>query len=80
MAKPIQRSCRSCVYWDKPAGQKAIAGKYHPCTAPLPAVVNLPDSVTAVWGMRQMIREQRAQMERDEGKNCPTWAELGRKP
>jgi hypothetical protein len=65
-----KRSCRTCVYWDKPAGARAMADKAYSCSAPLPALV-LPDSVTQYYAFK--INLGRRWMTREEGTSCPTW-------
>lgn len=76
MTKAKQQSCRSCAFWNKPTGVRALAGKHYECTAPLP-IPNLPASVTTMFSfvelMAQAARGGRAKMNPTQGKNCPCW-------
>lgn len=66
------RSCRTCVYWDKPLGKRAMAAHAYACVAPLPAVA-LPDCLAMTW-LRIKDPINRRYMERDDGKSCPAWS------
>lgn len=66
MGKPVQ-SCRTCGYWGKPRGERALADYHYPCLAPMPSRKDFPASVFGTLDQRPM--------ERDEGKECPVWTD-----
>ena len=64
--KVVQQSCRTCAFWGKPAGVRALADYIYPCTAPVAHIMAaLPASIQRFGDRRHM--------ERDEGKTCPCW-------
>jgi hypothetical protein len=69
--KAKDRCCRTCMYWAKPPGQRAVSGRVFECTAPIPDA-KWPESITAHWRVKEWT-QNRKYMGRDEGKNCPCW-------
>ncbi len=69
MATP--KKCGTCRYWKN---MLVLAGKVPDrraigdCIAPLPSTPVLPESV--------VLYVTRGEMEREQGKKCPTWAAL----
>lgn len=66
-----KQSCRTCVYWDKPAKDRALSGRVYPCSAPMPPL-KIPDSVRNFHSFTPT--PFRKFMERDEGTSCACWS------
>lgn len=76
MTKPV-RSCRTCIYWEKPASIPATSGRMFACSAPLP-VLAFPDCITKHYSFRDLL--PRSYMERDDGKRCAAWSDTIPRP
>jgi hypothetical protein len=60
------KSCRTCIYWDKPASSRALADRWYGCRAPRPDLSQiLPAALVPAFTDRYM--------ERNDGASCPAW-------
>lgn len=70
-------SCKTCRWWELPAGESARRRVGRRCLAPLPEMV-LPDSITKY--RQSSWPPPRMSMWADDGEACPTWEKTIREP
>ncbi len=77
----MTQCCKTCRFLDVPldkAGRRVV--RIHdafPCTAPLPEMPALPDSITKVYGYKPAGEGRKCWMHGDMGTTCPVWEAMG---
>lgn len=62
-----RRSCKTCVFWDKPVGKRAMRDHLYSCKAPP------PDLTTVLAAFSYTLSYNRRVMGRDDGAGCMFW-------
>ena len=78
MTKAPEKRCGTCRFIhavsDKD-GKRRVLGRSHtyPCTAPIPAMPAMPDSITGYFGFKVPTDSMRRNVSSHGGTTCPTW-------